>query len=150
MPGYSSLPEAMRRDLERHVLNLIIQALEADDYSALVQYAQQRANQWAARGLNLVWFQQALIVPEELLVPLVKSVETSNFVWQALNRSQNVVWQMVAERARQAEQTWRDSQQLLQTVLDNIPQAICWKDQQSRLSGLQPRLCRKRRTDYSQ
>ena len=67
----------------------------------LVQYAQQRADQWAARGLNLVWFQHALSVPEELLVPLVQSVETSNFVWQALNRSQSVVWQMMAERTHQ-------------------------------------------------
>jgi len=87
MPGYSSLPEAMRRELERHFLNLIAQSLDAGDYSRLVQYAQERATQWAARGLNLAWFQQALIVPEELLVPLVQSAETSNFVWQALNRS---------------------------------------------------------------
>ncbi len=107
MPGYSSLPEAMRRDLERHFLGLIAESLEAGDYSPLVQYAQQRASQWDARGLNLAWFQQALTVPEELLVPLVQSVETSNFVWQALNRSQSVVWQMVADQAHQAEERFR-------------------------------------------
>ena len=56
MPGYTSLPEAMRRDLERRFLNLIAESLDAGDYSQLVQYAQQRASQWAARGLNLVWF----------------------------------------------------------------------------------------------
>ncbi|GEM_PF-1289559 len=107
LPGYSSLPEAMRRDLERHFLNLIAESLEAGDYNLLVQYAQQRARQWAAQGLNLVWFQQVLTVPEELLVPLVQSVETSNFVWQALNRSQSVVWQMLAERTHQTEERFR-------------------------------------------
>lgn len=107
MPGYSSFPEAMRRDLERHFLNLIVQSLESGDYDLLVQYARERAAQWDARGLNLAWFQQALIVPEELLVPLVQSVETSNFVWQALNRSQSVVWQMVAAHAHQTEERFR-------------------------------------------
>ena len=87
MAGYSSLPETARRDLERRFLDLIIESVEADDYSSLVQYAQQRATQWAARGLDLLWFQQALSIPEELVVPLVQSVETSNFVWRALNRS---------------------------------------------------------------
>jgi len=68
MPGYKQFPETMRRELERHFLQLIAQSLDAGDYSQLVQYAEERASQWAARGLNLAWFQQALSVPEELLI----------------------------------------------------------------------------------
>jgi PAS domain S-box-containing protein len=129
MPGYSRLPETMRRELERHVLDLIAQCLEAADYSALVEYVGQRAGQWAAMGLDLAWFQQALTVLEDILVPMIDSAEASTFLWQALNRSQSAVWQMVAERAHKAEQTLRQSRQLLQTVMDNIPQAVFWKDQ---------------------
>src|SRR5512143_3644937 len=107
MPGYSGLPEAMRRYLGRRLLSLIVESLEVGDYSTLVQYAQQRASQWDARGLNLVWFQQALLIPEEILTPLIRSAEASNFLWRALNRSQGVVWQLVAERAQHTEERFR-------------------------------------------
>ncbi len=138
VPGYSSLPEAVRRDLERRFLNLIIQSLEAADYSPLVQYAQERATQWAARGLNLIWFQQALSVPEELLVPLVQSVETSNFVYQALNRSQAVVWQMIAERAQQTEERFRSIVETAHSgimIIDDEFHFVYANDQLTRISG---------------
>ncbi|HSD82902.1 MAG TPA: PAS domain S-box protein, partial [Anaerolineae bacterium] len=106
-PGYSSLPEALRRDLERQFLNTIVECLEKGDSTILVDYARQRAAQWQALGLNLAWFQQALIIPEELLIPLVHSVAASNFVWQALNRSQSVIWQMMAEHAQHTEDRFR-------------------------------------------
>jgi PAS domain S-box-containing protein len=128
MPGYSRLPETMRRELECHVLDLISQCLEAADYSTLVRYVQERASQWVAMDLDLAWFQQALIVPEDILVPLIESAEASTFLWRALNRSQGAVWQLIAERAHTAEQALQQNQQLLQTVMDNIPQAIFWKD----------------------
>ncbi|MBP7689688.1 MAG: PAS domain S-box protein, partial [Thermoflexales bacterium] len=128
-PGYNRLPAPMRRDLERQLLNLIADALIQGNSRELVEHVRQRAVQWAAAGLEIAWFQASLTVPEEILVPLIDSVEASTFLWQALNRSHDTVWQIVAERAHQAEQTLRQSQQLLQTVMDNIPQAVFWKDQ---------------------
>jgi len=128
-PGYIRLPVAMRRDLERQLLNLIADALVQGDSRELVEHVRQRAVEWDTAGLEMAWFLASLTVPEDILVPLIDSVEASTFLWQALNRSQSSVWQIVAERARQAEQTLRQSQQLLQTVMDNIPQAVFWKDQ---------------------
>jgi PAS domain S-box-containing protein len=107
MPGYDHLPEALRRDLERHVLGLIAQCLENADHTALIEYVRQRATTWEAQGLPLTAFQQALSIPEELLTPFIQSTEAGNFFWQALNRSQGVVWQMVADHARQAEERFR-------------------------------------------
>ena len=107
MPGYVNFPAAARRDLERQMLNLIARCLIAGDSHELVEYSRQRAIQWAGLGLDLAWFQQALVVPEEILVPLINSVEASTFLWQALNRSQAAVWQLVAERARSSEEKLR-------------------------------------------
>jgi PAS domain S-box-containing protein len=138
MPGYSSLPETMRRDLERHFLNLIIQSVEADDYSLLVQYAQQHATQWAARGLDLVWFQQALSIPEELVVPLAHTVETSNFVWQALNRSQAAVWKMIADHTRQTEERYRSIVEMSHTgimIVDDEFHIVYGNNQLSHIFG---------------
>ncbi|MFN8596475.1 MAG: PAS domain S-box protein [Anaerolineae bacterium] len=130
-PGYRQLPAHMRRDLERQLLNRIADALTAGDSHDLVEHVRERANQWVAGGLDIAWFQDALIVSEEILVPLIDSVSASTFLWQALNRSQGVVWQIVAERASQVEQTIRRNQQLFQAVMDNIPQLIFWKDRNS-------------------
>ncbi len=107
MPGYSSLPEPLRRDLEQHLLNTMIECLETGDAVTLVEYARQRATHWETLGLNLAWFQQALLIPEEILTPLIRSTEASNFLWRALNRSQGVVWQLVAERAQHTEERFR-------------------------------------------
>ncbi len=123
MAGYNHLPENVRRELEHNVLDLIAQCLEAADHSALIQYVLGRASQWVDMGLDLTWFQQAFIVPEDILVPLIDSAEASTFLWRALNRSQSAIWLMVAERAHQTEQALRQSQQLLQTVMDNLQTA---------------------------
>jgi PAS domain S-box-containing protein len=107
LPGYDHLPKDLRHDLERRVLSLIAQCLDTGDYAALVQYVRERAAQWDALGLPLTWFQHALLVPEAILTPLIASLDASNFLWQALNRSQSVVWQMVADRAHQTEERFR-------------------------------------------
>ena len=132
MPGYDRLPEALRRDLERHVLNLIAQCMDTGDHTALAQYVQQRAAQWDALGFPLTWFQQALVISEEILTPLIHSVEASNFLWQALNRSQGVVWQMVVDRARQTEQALQTSQTQYQTIFDATPIMFWLKDTHNR------------------
>lgn len=128
-PGYNRLPETRRRLLEGQLLDTIAEALIAGDSHELVQYVRQRALEWVALGFELAWFQESLIVPENLLVPLIDSVAASSFLWQALNRSQGAVWQIAAERTQAVEQTLRQSQLLLQAVMDNIPQAVFWKDQ---------------------
>ncbi len=128
-PGYNRLPETRRRLLEGQLLDTIAEALNTGDSHELVQYVRQRALEWAALGFELAWFQESLSVPENLLVPLIDSVAASTFLWQALNRSQGAVWQIAAERTQATEHTLRQSQQLLQAVMDNIPQAVFWKDQ---------------------
>ncbi|MBI5568125.1 MAG: PAS domain S-box protein, partial [Chloroflexi bacterium] len=107
MPGYVNFPAAARRDLERQILGLVAKCLTVGDSQELVHYVRQRAAHWAAAGLEIDWFQAALIVPEEILVPLIESVEASTFLWQALNRSQAAVWQLVAERLQQSEERFR-------------------------------------------
>jgi PAS domain S-box-containing protein len=106
-PGHDQLPEALRRELERRVLSLIADCLEAGNHAALLEYVQQRAAQWETLGFPLAWFQQALIIPEEILTPLISSIGAGNFLWQALNRSQGVVWQLLADQARQTEDRFR-------------------------------------------
>ena len=54
MPGYVNFPAAARRDLERQMLNLMVQCLIAGDSHQLIEYSRQRATQWAELGLDLV------------------------------------------------------------------------------------------------
>ncbi len=106
-PGYDQLPELARRDLERQLLNMIADALTKGDSQELVEHVRQRAREWVAAGLDIAWFQESLSVPEEILVPLIDSVTASTFLWQALNRSQGAIWQLVADRAHANEEKLR-------------------------------------------
>jgi PAS domain S-box-containing protein len=103
VPGYANLPEAMRRELEQQVLRLIAECLEANDERRLTQYIRERAEQVLARGFEPEWFQQAVIIPQDLITPLLQTVEESNFVWGALGRSQTTVWEIVARERRRLE-----------------------------------------------
>ena len=42
VPGYADLPQPARRDLERRVLQLIADCLDANDNRPLIQYIQDR------------------------------------------------------------------------------------------------------------
>ena len=131
LPGYSRLPELTRRALARQTLGLIADALAKGDASELVEHVRERARQWVAGGLKIAWYQAALNVPEEILSPLIDSVPASAFLWRALNRSQSAIWQLMAERVQQAEQQLHEREQLLQLVVDCMPQRIFWKDRHS-------------------
>ncbi len=122
-PGYDRLPGSARRDLEQQLLNNIADALTKGDWCDLVEYVQQRALQWAAAGLEIAWFQEALIVPEEILVPLIDSVAASTFLWQALNRSQSAVWQIVADQAR-------DNAEKLRAIYEGTGDAVMLLNEQ--------------------
>jgi PAS domain S-box-containing protein len=137
-PGYDRLPETLWHDLERDVLSLIIQCLERADYSTLVQYVQQLANQWVTDDDQLAWLQTALMFPENLLTPLIHSVEASNFLWQALNRSQSVVWQLVTERAYQTEKRFRTIVETSRNgvlITDDAFRLIYANDELAQISG---------------
>jgi PAS domain S-box-containing protein len=142
IPGCMELPESERRSLERQILELMADCLETDNDQPLIDYLCQRAGQILAAGSAVQWFPQAIAVPATLVTPLMRTVAESNFIWKAVNHSQSMVWQLVADRTHQTEERFRssertlqESQQFLQLVLDNIPQAVFWKDRNSTFLG---------------
>ena len=100
VPGYANLPQAARRDLEQHVLQLIADCLEANDDSRLIQYIHERAEQVLTHGFQPEWFQQAVTIPQDIITPLVETVAESNFVWRALGHAQTAAWEIVAQERR--------------------------------------------------
>ena len=75
------------------------------------------------------WLAQALIVAISLLVACRMSRITGDGIKQVI----------------EAEEDARRAREMLQLIMDNIPQQIYWKDTQLRLSGLQPQLRPRRR-----
>ncbi len=109
VPGYANLPESVRRDLERRVLQLVIECLKTNDDSQLIQYIRERAEQVLVHGFQPEWFQQAVIIPQKMLTPLTKTVEESNFIWSALGQAQATAWEIVARERRRLEQQAQES-----------------------------------------
>jgi PAS domain S-box-containing protein len=132
VPGYTDLPEAARRDLEQRVLLLIADCLEVNDASRLIEFIHERAEQVLAYGFQPEWFQQAVAVPQEIITPLVESVDESNFVWRSLGHAQAAAWEIVARERRRVELTLRESEARYQTIFDSTPVMFWLKDAQNR------------------
>ena len=132
VPGYANLPEPARRDLERRVLQLVIDCLEANDDSRLIQYLHERAEQVLAHGFQPEWFQQAVVIPQEIIAPLAETVDENNFVWRSLGHAQTATWEIVARERRRIEQTLRESEARYQTIIDATPVMFWLKDTHNR------------------
>lgn len=132
VPGYANLPEAARRDLERHVLEMVADCLEANDDSRLIQYLEERAEQVLAHGFQPEWFQQAVTIPQEIIAPLVETVDESNFVWRSLGHAQTACWEIVARERRRIELSLRESEARYQTIFDATPIMFWLKDAHNR------------------
>ncbi len=148
VPGYANLPEPARRDLEKRVLQLIADCLVTNDDSQLIQYIHERAEQVLKHGVQPEWFQQAVTFPQEIITPLVATVEESNFVWRSLGHAQTAAWEIVAQERRRIELTLRESEARYQTIFDSTPIMFWLKDAHNRtlrinraaaeLEGVQP------------
>jgi PAS domain S-box-containing protein len=132
VPGYASLPEPARRDLEQRVLQIMAECLETGDDGALIQYIHERAEQVLARGFQPEWFQQAITVAEETITPLIKKVDEGSFVWRAMNHAQATAWQIVARERQRIELTLRESEARYQTIFDSTPIMFWLKDAHNR------------------
>jgi PAS domain S-box-containing protein len=132
VPGYADLPPAARRELEARVLHLMADCLDENDDSRLLQYIQDRAEQVLTRGFQPEWFQQAVVIPQEIIAPLAETVAESHFVWRTLGHAQSKAWEIVAEQRRRVEQALRESEALYQTVFDATPIMFWLKDTQNR------------------
>jgi PAS domain S-box-containing protein len=132
VPGYANLPEPERRDLERRVLQIVGDGLEANDDSRLIQTFQEHAEQVLAHGFQPEWFQQAVTIPQEIIAPLVETVEESNFVWRSLGHAQTACWEIVARERRRIELTLRESETRYQTIFDATPIMFWLKDTHNR------------------
>ncbi len=109
IPGYAGMPQQARHSLERRVLELIADCLETNNDQSLIGYVRERAGQVLAAGFKPEWFQRALAVPEEIVTPLVTTLAESNFVWQTLNRAQQMTWHIVAEDRMRLELEFKES-----------------------------------------
>ncbi|CAG0926661.1 Aerobic respiration control sensor protein ArcB [Thermoflexales bacterium] len=109
VPGYANLPDSTRRDLEQHVLQIMAQCLETNDARQLIQYVHARAEQVLAQGFQPEWFQQAVIILQEIITPLAKTMAENNFVWRILGQAQTAVWEIVARERRRLEQEAQES-----------------------------------------
>jgi PAS domain S-box-containing protein len=133
VPGYASLPEPARRGLEQQVLQLMADCLDAGNDSALLQYIRERAELVLAQGFQPEWFQQAVTVAQEIVTPLVETVDEGNFVWRAMNRAQTTAWQIVARERTRIEQILRESELRYQTIFDATPVMFWLKDTHNRM-----------------
>ena len=132
VPGYANLPQAARRDLEQHVLQLMADCLEKNDDSPLIQYIHERAEQVLTHGFQPEWFQQAVTIPQDIIAPLAETVAESDFVWRSLGHAQTTAWEIVANERRRVEQSLRESEALYQTIFDATPVMFWLKDTQNR------------------
>ncbi len=132
VPGYADLPESARRDLERRVLQLITDCLEANDDSRLIQYVHERAEQVLLHGFQPEWFQQAITIPQEIIAPLIETLAESDFVWRSQVHAQTASWEIVARERRRIELTLRESEARYQTIFDATPVMFWLKDTHNR------------------
>ncbi len=132
VPGYANLPESARRELERRVLQIMADCLEANDDSRLIQYVHERAEQVLLHGFQPEWFQQAVAIPQEIIAPLVETVDESNFVWRSQAHAQTAAWEIVARERRRIELTLRESEARYQTIFDATPIMFWLKDTHNR------------------
>jgi PAS domain S-box-containing protein len=132
VPGYANLPGPARRDLERRVLQIMADCLEANDDNRLIQYVRERAEQVLLHGFEPEWFQQAIALPQEIIAPLVETVEESNFVWRSQAHAQTAAWEIVARERRRVELTLRESDARYQTIFDATPIMFWLKDTHNR------------------
>jgi PAS domain S-box-containing protein len=132
VPGYANLPESARRELERRVLQLMADCLEANDDSRLIQYVHERAEQVLLHGFQPEWFQQAVAIPQEIIAPLTETVDESNFVWRSQAHAQTAAWEIVARERRRIELTLREREARYQTIFDATPIMFWLKDTHNR------------------
>ena len=110
----------------------IADCLEANDDSRLIQYVHDRAEQVLAQGFQPEWFQQAVSIPQEIIITLVETVEESNFVWRALGRAQATAWEIVARERHRIELMLRENEARYQTIFDATPIMFWLKDAHNR------------------
>ena len=132
VPGYAGWSEMTRRDLEQHVLTLMADCLEKNDDQAFIGYIHEHAEQVLTRGFEPEWFQRSAAIAQNILTPLVQTLEESNFVWQAMSRAQAAAWDIVARKRQQIEATLRESETRYQTIFDSTPIMFWLKDTQNR------------------
>jgi len=132
VPGYADLPQPARHDLERRVLQLIADCLDANDNRPLIQYIQDRAEQVLTHAFQPEWFQQAVIIPQDIISPLIETVGESDFVWRSLGQAQTTAWEIVARERRRIELTLRESEARYQTIFDATPIMFWLKDVHNR------------------
>ena len=138
IPGYANLPQAVRHDLESHILDLMAQAVEDADDSALIQYVYDRAKQVLALGFKPEWFQEAVAIPEKIVTPLAETVPESNFVWRSLNRTQNAAWHVLAEERRRMEAGLRENEEQYRNAIvatGAVPYYIDYQTESYRFIG---------------
>ncbi len=118
IPDYARLGDEALAGIAQDDLRLIATSLEEGDRTIYVEFTQSKLSERLDTGFSPESFYRALAALEETLLPSVNSVEAAKFLWRTLSEARNVSF----DRALQ------ESHQLLQLVMDNIPQSVFWKD----------------------
>ncbi len=130
--GYADFPQQARRDLAQQVLSLVAECLDSNDDQALINYIRERARQVLARGFEPEWFQQVVAVVQDIITPLVQTLEESNFAWCTMNHAQTTAWEIVAAERRRIASSLHESELRYQIIFDSTPIMFWLKDAQNR------------------
>ncbi len=127
IPGYNTMPDQSRGEAARLVLELTADCLEENDYSPFSRFVRARVEERLAFGWTASAVTQAFSVLEEVLLPLISTVETAVFLWRMLSEARSITFE--TERQRLAEinaQREQAEEQLrhLSRVVEQSPNSI--------------------------
>jgi PAS domain S-box-containing protein len=108
--GYADLKDSARLDVARYDLELVAACLETGNDTRFMQFIQARTDERIKQELPIESRLRVLIALEEILLPLVTTVEAATFLWRALAQTRTILsHMMLKEIARpESEEGYRD------------------------------------------
>ncbi|MBN1934850.1 MAG: PAS domain S-box protein [Anaerolineae bacterium] len=107
VPFYAAVPAEARQNLARAYLNLAVTCLEAQDVTPLVQFLQARSRDVLMHGVASESLLQAVGAFEDVIWPLVNSLDDARFFGYAVSKSREAVSLEIASMLSASEQKFR-------------------------------------------
>lgn len=129
MPGMSGL-EFMEAVIERYPDTMVIVITGYGDMDTAIESMRRGAVDYLKKPISAKEIQIAI----EAALDKMRMKKVLNRSYVELKQTNRALEKEIEER-RQAERALWESKKMLQTVMDNIPQLVFWKDTQSRFLG---------------
>ncbi|MBN1584248.1 MAG: PAS domain S-box protein [Anaerolineae bacterium] len=140
--AYAQLPVQERLGIAHTVFGFVIESLKKQDDRGLAEFMRARVQVFLERSgqsgyIAIESFLRVLSELEDMLLPLVDTVEDAKFLWRSLSRARTMVSDLVSG-------AFGESQQILRLIMDNMPQTAFWKDRDLTYLGCNQAFAEKR------